>query len=106
MVNNNSLVLSNFSFIYDKIICDKMKIFSVYLSVLFFISITLNSSYIWVFSTNKKLWTPIYSFLMSLTILSLIATFLEYPILIYNGFSCEYVLLLNFLKQTLFSNLF
>jgi hypothetical protein len=82
--------------------CWKLNIISFVFVLLFTSSFFINSILLWIFLKEKQLRTPLNSFVITFTVLSLVGSIIQGPIVIASNFFCRYFLKIsNFLRYRL-----
>ena len=71
--------------------CYKLHIIGVYCSILLLLSLIYNSSLILVFMKHRELRTTLNMFVLTMTILNLIGSILEFSFVIPSNFACRWV---------------
>jgi hypothetical protein len=69
--------------------CWKLTIISVYCMILFTCSIVVNATLIVIFLRKKKLISPVNTFVITFTTLSLIGSLTEGPVVIFSNLYCR-----------------
>ena len=77
---------------YDQVAlleCYKLKYISLYSTILFFTSLFFNSTLLYIIFKHKYLRTSLNMFIVSISILNLIGTLVEFPIVTISNFHCK-----------------
>ena len=69
--------------------CYKLRYISIYSMTLFFISLFFNTSLLYILFKNKHLRTTLNNFIMSISVLNLIGTIIEFPLLAITNYQCK-----------------
>ncbi|CAF1098983.1 unnamed protein product, partial [Brachionus calyciflorus] len=69
--------------------CIYLNIISLFLIILFIVSVCFNSILLWVFIKTKELQSPLNLIMIVLTVLNLIASLTEMPIIIVANYMCQ-----------------
>jgi hypothetical protein len=70
--------------------CHKLKYISVYALVLFVTSLYFNITILYIFYKFKSLQTTLNMLIMSISVLNLAGTLIEFPILAITNYNCRY----------------
>lgn len=68
--------------------CVELRVIGCFCLIVFFLSFFSNSILLWIFYKNKNLRNVYNIFLISLTIVNLMATIFEFPVVCINAFNC------------------
>jgi hypothetical protein len=72
--------------------CYKLNIIAVYCMILLVLSLIFNTMLIIIFARHKKLRTPLNMFILTLTILNLFGSIIEFSFVIPSNLACRYLL--------------
>ena len=89
MTNNSENESIDLFDVIPPVPCWNLYIIGVYLVLLFISSIALNSLFLLAVPKNKKLLTPVNFFMITQSVLNLIVTVLQMPLVIYSAFNCK-----------------
>ena len=91
-MNNLTQLTKNFSFYsYEKTIveCYKLKYIGIYSLCLFIASVSINTTHFCILIKNKQLLQPVNLIVFSLTVVNLIGTLFEIPLVTLNALNCK-----------------
>ncbi len=89
ITSNTTEILDPFRGVPAAIECWKLNITGIFVVCLLFISLSTNSTLLWVFYKNKELRTPLNVFVIATTAINLFASIFEYTFIISSNFACK-----------------
>ena len=89
MSANITDIIDPFGGIPSPIDCWKLNIIAAFVSLLLFLSVSFNSTLLWVFYSFKELRTPLNVFVIVLTAFNLFGSMSEFTFIITTNFACK-----------------
>lgn len=80
-----------FDGIQSPIACWKLNIAATFIVVMLFLSVSANSTLLWVFYSNKELRTPLNVFVIAMTTINLFGSISEFTFIIASNYACRWV---------------